>query len=46
MVAYYMNFYCKLGNVFGQIIHVRVDELNELVNALVLNWLRVSDVTK
>ena len=44
MVDYYMNFYRKLGDVFGQMIHARVDELNELVDALVLNWLRASDV--
>ena len=25
-------------------IHARVDELNELVDALVLNWLRASDM--
>ena len=28
-----MNFYRKLGDVFGQMIHTRVDELNELVDA-------------
>ena len=39
MVAYYVNFYCKLGDVFGQMIHASVDELNELADALVLNWL-------
>ena len=44
MVAYYVNFYRKLGDVFGQMIHARVDELNELLDALVLNWLRESVV--
>ena len=44
VVAYYVNFYRKLGDVFGQMIHARVDELNKLVDALVLNWLRASDV--
>ena len=33
MVAYYVNFYRKLGNVFGKMIHARVDELNELIDA-------------
>ena len=42
MVAYYVTFYRKLGEVFGQMIHARVEELNELVDALVLNWLRAS----
>ena len=46
MVDYYMNFYRKLGDMFGQMIYTRVDELNELVDALVLNWLRVSDVKR
>ena len=44
MVAYYANFYRKLGEVFGQMNHTTLDELNELVDALVLNWLRASDV--
>ena len=43
MVAYYSIFYRKLGDVFGQMIQVRVGELNELVNSLVLTWLRASD---
>ena len=43
MVAYYANFYRKLGDVFGQMICSRVDESNELVDASVLNWLRASD---
>ena len=29
---------------FGKMIHARVDELNELVDALLLNWLRASVV--
>ena len=44
MVAYYVNFYRKLGDLFCKMVHPRVDELNELVDALVLNWLRASDV--
>ena len=44
MVDYYMNFHRKLGDVFGKMIHARVDELNKLVDALVLNWQRASDV--
>ena len=44
MVANCVNFYRKLCDVFGQMIHAKVDELNELVDALVLNWLRASDV--
>ena len=44
MVDYYGNFSRKLGEVFGQMIHTRVNELNELVDALILNWLRASDV--
>ena len=39
MVAYYSNFYRKLGDVFGHMICVRVGELNELVKSLVLTWL-------
>ena len=33
MVDYYVNLYRKLGEVFGQMIHARMDELNELVVA-------------
>ena len=44
MVAYYVNFYRKLCDAFGKMIHARVDELNELVDDLVFNWLRASDV--
>ena len=36
--------YRKLGNVFDKMIHARMDDLNELVDALVLNWLRASYV--
>ena len=32
MVAYYSNFYRKLGNVFSQLICERVDKLNEMVD--------------